>query len=186
MTTSAGRKTQSKEIRLVESGAGRLSAEAQDAARRFVWEIASIKAHMDELRDFRAMLLGVTGPQWTILMALADTGTGRGLPLKAIAKMMHVDPSFITTQSKILEKKGFLVRNPSMSDARVVEMSLADKTYRHILRLEDEERALREFIFHGLDNDELTRFVSRLTTLSERLRLARLKVAFDSEVSLGR
>ncbi|WP_430649569.1 MarR family transcriptional regulator [Bradyrhizobium murdochi] len=36
--------------------------------------------------------------------------------------------SFVTTQSKLLEKKGFLRRKPSTSDARVVQMSLTDKT----------------------------------------------------------
>jgi DNA-binding MarR family transcriptional regulator len=55
--------------------------------------------------------------------------------VKVVAKMLHVDPSFVTTQSKILEKKGFMRRKTSGDDARVVQMSLTDKSYKRIADL---------------------------------------------------
>ena len=104
----------------------------QDLARRFAREIASINVHLQELRHFWAKTLGISGPQWMILMALADLDKGDGVPVKTVSKMLHVDPSFVTTQSKLLEKKGFMRRKPSEDDARVVEMSLTDKSYKQI------------------------------------------------------
>ena len=110
-------------------------AKNQDLVRRFSWEIASINVHLQELRYFWAKTLGISGPQWMILMALADLDKGDGVPVKVVSKMLHVDPSFVTTQSKLLEKKGFMRRKTSEDDARVVEMSLTDKSYKHIASL---------------------------------------------------
>ena len=107
----------------------------QDIARRFAWEIAAINVHLQEIRYFWAKTLGISGPQWMILMALADLDQGEGVPVKVVSKMLHVDPSFVTTQSKMLEKKGFMRRKTSDDDARVVQMSLTDKTYKHIAGL---------------------------------------------------
>src|SRR5215813_907936 len=97
-------------------GAGSHSARNQDVIRRFIWEIAAISVHLEELRYFWAKTLGISGPQWMILMALADLDHDDGVPVNAVSKKLHVDSSFVTTQSKLLEKKGFLRRKTSSED----------------------------------------------------------------------
>src|SRR6201985_446709 len=94
----------------------------QDLVRRFTWEVASINVHLQEIRYFWAKTLGISGPQWMILMALADLDEKDGVPVNAVSKKLHVDSSFVTTQSKLLEKKGFLRRKTSAEDARIVLM----------------------------------------------------------------
>ena len=118
-----------------------------DIARQFAWEIAAINVHLQEIRYFWAKALGVSGPQWMILMALADMDQGDGVPVNVVSKKLHVDSSFVTTQSKLLEKKGFLRRKTSTEDARVVQMSLTDKTYKQLTALASQQENLNEFIF---------------------------------------
>ena len=101
--------------------------------------IASINVHLEELRYFWAKTLGISGPQWMILMALADMDQDEGVPVNVVSKKLHVDSSFITTQSKLLEKKGFLRRKTSTEDARIVQMSLTDKTYKHLASLASQQ-----------------------------------------------
>src|SRR6202012_3916342 len=114
----------------------------QNGVRRFTWVIASINVHLEELRYFWAKTLGVSGPQWMILMALADLDQEDGVPVNVVSKKLHVDSSFVTTQSKLLEKKGFLRRQTSAEDARIVQMSLTDKTYKHLASLAARQEAL--------------------------------------------
>ncbi len=64
------------------------AAKNQDTIRRFTWEIASINVHLQELRYFWAKALGISGPQWMILMALADLDQGDGVPVKVVSKML--------------------------------------------------------------------------------------------------
>src|SRR5215467_5352902 len=158
-------------------GAGSHSARNQDVIRRFIWEIASISVHLEELRQFWAKALGISGPQWMILMALADLDKEDGVPVNVVSKMLHVDPSFVTTQSKLLEKGGFLRRKASASDARVVQMSLTDKTHRHLAGLAQQQKSLNEFIFEEFDDRELMEFAGKLSALKNRLEKARLKIA---------
>ncbi|UPK05839.1 MarR family transcriptional regulator [Bradyrhizobium sp. 170] len=156
------------------------SAESQELARQFMWDIRSINVCLEELRQFQANVLGITGPQWMILMALADLDRENGVPVNVVSRLMHVDSSFVTTQSKLLEKKGFLRRKPSTSDARVVQMSLTDKTYKHLASLAAQQDALDEFVFGEFGVRELAEFANRLTALRHRLEKARLKVVLDS------
>jgi DNA-binding MarR family transcriptional regulator len=93
--------------------------------------------------------------------------------------MLHVDPSFVTTQSKMLEKKGFMRRKTSGDDARVVQMSLTDKSYKHIAALASQQEELNNFIFAEFSDRELSEFTGKLTALKNRLEKARLKVAMD-------
>jgi MarR family transcriptional regulator, organic hydroperoxide resistance regulator len=156
-----------------------LAARNQDIVRRFAWEIASINVHLQEIRYFWAKTLGISGPQWMILMALSDLDQGEGVPVKVVSKMLHVDPSFVTTQSKMLEKKGFMRRKTSEDDARIVQMSLTDKTYKHMANLASQQEALNEFIFAEFGDPELTELTGKLALLKDRLEKACLKVAMD-------
>jgi len=91
--------------------------------------------------------------------------------------MLLVDPSFVTTQSKMLEKKGFMRRKTSDDDARVVQMSLTDKSYKHMAALASLQEELNNFIFAEFTDRELTEFTGKLTALKARLEKASLKVA---------
>jgi MarR family transcriptional regulator, organic hydroperoxide resistance regulator len=159
---------------------GASASKNQDTIRRFTWVIASINVHLEELRYYWAKALGISGPQWMILMALADLDEKDGVPVNAVSKKLHVDSSFITTQSKLLEKKGFLRRKTSAEDARIVQMSLTDKSYKHLAGLAARQEALNEFIFSELNDKQLGELTDTLTALRVRLEKACLKVVAES------
>jgi DNA-binding MarR family transcriptional regulator len=147
--------------------------------RRFPWEIASISVHLEQLCHFWAKSLGISGSQWMMIAALADLGRGEGAAVNAVSKVLHVDPSFVTTQSKLLEKMGFIHRKVSSEDARVVKMSLTDKTYKHLASLASQQESLNEFIFAEFSAGEINELTGKLCSLKKRLEKACLKVAVD-------
>ncbi len=151
----------------------------QELVRQFSWAVTSINVHFQEIRQFWAGTLGISGPQWMILMAIADLDEGEGVSVKVASKMLHVDPSFVTTQSKMLEKKGLMRRRTSPDDARVVQMSLTDKTYKHLASLAAQQQSLNDFIFSEFDSRELNDLTKKLMQLTGRLEKASLKVAMD-------
>ena len=150
-----------------------------DVIKRFTWEISAINVYLEELRQHWARTLGISGPQWMILMAISDLDKDDGVPVNVVSKLLHVDPSFITTQSKLLEKKALLRRRPSPTDARVVRLSLADKTQKHLASLSEQYTQIREFVFQEFDEDELTDFTDKLATLKGRLEKACARIALD-------
>src|ERR1700730_17063053 len=170
-------KTNASQLSAAKStGVGGAAVKNQDVIRRFTWAIAAIGVHLEELRYFWAKTLGISGPQWMILMALADMDQGDGVPVNVVSKKLHVDSSFVTTQSKLLEKKGCLRRKTSTEDARIVQMSLTDRTYKHLASLAAQQEALNEFIFTELDDRELGELTDKLAALQNRLEKACLKL----------
>ena len=151
----------------------------QEIIRQFVWDIASINVHLEEIRQFWARELGISGPQWMILMAIDDLDGGKGVAVKDVSAMLHVDPSFVTTQSKMLEKNGFMRRVPSSEDARVVLMSLSDKARKQIATLTSRREGLSQFVFAEFDDHALRDMTDQLAALKKRLEKATLMLAVD-------
>jgi DNA-binding MarR family transcriptional regulator len=152
---------------------------SEDAFRKFLWEITSINVHLDQIRDFWAQNLGVTGPQWMILMAVADLDQSYGVPVKDVSTALRVDPSFVTTQSKMLEKMSLLRRAPSREDARVVLMSLSDKARKHVTNLSAKQELISKFIFSDFNEASVRGLLSKLSLLEDRLEKAALKLSAD-------
>lgn len=151
----------------------------KDIVRKFLWDIASINVHLDHIRQFWAQTLGVSGPQWMILMAVAELDRGQGVPVKDVSTMLHVDPSFVTTQSKVLEKYGLVRRVTSAYDARVVLMSLSDKACKQVANLSSRQELLDKFIFADFDDRTLKDIADQIASLKDRLQKATLKLAAD-------
>jgi MarR family transcriptional regulator, organic hydroperoxide resistance regulator len=158
---------------------GESAKKDQDVIRRFSWEIASIGVYLEELRQFWAKTLGISGPQWMIIVALADHDRGDGVAVNVVSKMLHVDPSFVTTQSKLLEKKGFVRRKTAVEDARIVKMSLTDKTTKHLASLASQQETLNQFIFAEFEDRDMADLTEKLAAIKRRLEKARLKVVAD-------
>lgn len=112
-----------------------------------------------------------------ILMALTDLDRDKGVPVNAVAKFMKVDPSFVTTQSKLLEKKS--AAQPCTKDARVVHLSLTDNACKRLANIAAQEE-LDQFVIGDLGIQELAKLASRLTGLRHRLERARLKAALEA------
>lgn len=152
-------------------------AQNQDLVSQVVWDIASINVHIDEIRHFWAKEIGISGPQWMILMAIGDLDRGNGVSVKDVSAMLHVDPSFVTTQSKMLEKNGFMRRVPSTEDARVVLMSLSDKASKKLAQLSARRDNLTAFVFSGYDEAALRDISDQLSALKSRLEKATLMLS---------
>jgi DNA-binding MarR family transcriptional regulator len=152
----------------------------REIVRQFLWDIAAINVHLDEIRHFWARELGISGPQWMILMAVSDLDAGNGVSVKDVSAMLHVDPSFVTTQSKMLEKNGFVRRVPSRQDARVVLMSLSDKASKKIAMLGSRRDSLSDFVLSDFDKKSLHNLTTQLGKMKNRLQKAAVILSVES------
>ncbi|WP_407174886.1 hypothetical protein [Bradyrhizobium sp. STM 3562] len=88
--------------------------------------------NLADVQNFWARALGVRGPQWMIIMALHELERGKAVPVAAVAEMLHVDAAFVTTQSRLLCRRGFVWQ---IEDDEVVFLSLTDKARKHLAEL---------------------------------------------------
>ena len=177
---SSSSETASGESSGQEPVAGGDDAARHGLAREFVWGILAVSMHFEDIRYAWADILGISGPQWLILMAIHDLDRGGGVSVRDVARKLHVDRSFITTQTQSLEKQGFMSRTVSADDARIVLMSVTDKARNEIKALSARQQSLDAFIFSDLDDRALRDIVDKLKLLEGRLEKASLKLAAES------
>lgn len=89
---------------------------------------------LEELRSFWAKVLGVHGPQWMIVMALYRLDQGEG-DVQAIADLLQMSPTFVTSHANFLEDKGLVRRTVAGEDGAAMMLSLTVKARQHLAEL---------------------------------------------------
>lgn len=150
------------------------------AARDFIWNIVEIHSQLEGIHKSWALMLGITEPQWLILMAIAELDEGRGVAGIAVANKLRIHPAFVTNQTKKLEAMEILIREPSLDDARYVQMSLTEKARAEIAKLSLKRQALNSTMFDGLDEASLDYLNKRLSAIAKNSRLASQKLSIGA------
>ena len=137
------------------------------------WSIRGINSLLEAIYSTWANRFGVTTPQLLMVFALRDFDHQcKGLPVKEVAKILNVDPTFVTTQSKLLEANGFVSRNASSDDARVVRLSLTDKSLRQLAALSIRQKKINDYIFSGFTEQGMQVLVTKVFALKDRMEKA--------------
>jgi DNA-binding MarR family transcriptional regulator len=167
--------------------AGKQRHDSEAAVRRFLWAIRSVCEQVEQIDNVWAAKMGITGPQWLILTALADASDDRGTAVNRLAKALHVDPSFITTQTKLLERSGLLTRKPSAEDARVVLISTTGKFQKSWKELSSQRNTIHRLVFSKFGADDIDRLTTVLAEVESSLKIAATLAHLDTnEVLLER
>lgn len=146
-----------------------------DALQQLFWEANGICASLGGVQKVWAERLSITVPQWNILMAIASLGDN-GVPVNLVSKLLVVDGSFVTAQSKLLEARNLICRRQSVLDRRVVLLALSIKARQEIAELSDRQKAVGLFVCQNL-RGRASQLRRELAELREILRQAELMVA---------
>ncbi|WP_445219909.1 MarR family winged helix-turn-helix transcriptional regulator [Bradyrhizobium sp. Pa8] len=147
------------------------------AVSDFIWNVVEVHCQLEEIHKSWAQLLGITEPQWLILMAIEELDEGRGVSGIAVANKLRIHPAFVTNQTKRLEKLEFLARVTSPDDARYLRISLTQKAQAEIRKLSIKRQALNSTMLDGLDEESLHYVNKRLMLLAKNSRLAPQKLS---------
>jgi DNA-binding MarR family transcriptional regulator len=143
-----------------------------EISRQIVWDLVSISNHLEDMRRCWAKLFGISGPQWLILMAINDLDQGSGVSVGDVSAKVHAVSTFVTKQTKLLEKQGLLNRVASAWDARVVLMSLSDQARGQISTMSERWDGLHDFMFSDFDASTWRDIKYKLELLKKRAKIA--------------
>ena len=119
--------------------------------RQLVYDLLTIATRMDALREHLAQRLGISGPQYSVLVAVAQLQSKVGVSVGALAKVLHVTSAFVATETGRLASLGFLQKRSNPDDRRGVLISLTRRGRQQICRLSPEIRAVNDLFFAPLD-----------------------------------
>lgn len=142
--------------------------------RQMVYDLFTVSVRMEAVRDALARRIGVTGPQYSILMAVARLQGAAGVPVRRVADQLHVTGPFVTAEAGKLVRRGLLAKTPNPGDGRSVLLRLAPAGEAALERLAPTVRAVNDRFWGALDRGS---FVTLAQTAALLVR--------DSEAALA-
>lgn len=147
-----------------------LSGGTDGRFRQMVYDLFTVSVRMEAVRDALAKDLGVTGPQYSILMAIARLAGIAGVPVGQVADQLHVTGAFVTVETGKLVGKDLVEKAPNPKDGRSVLLRLSEQGAARLERLAPKVRAVNDRFFGVLDRGDfetLARAASALVQSSD-------------------
>lgn len=136
-----------------------------------LYDISTAAAHLESARAYLAGHLGLTAPQYNMLMVIAQYGGDRGLSVSEVGAHLHVSSTFITAEMNKLAKLGVIAKVPNPDDARSVLLQLTQEGGRQVQGLQQELHFVNDRLFASLtatEFDHLSRIIAKLLPDFER------------------
>ena len=123
--------------------------------RDFIDDFVRLSGRLQMLRQALARAMGMTAPQYNVLMILARAEDSAGMSMSALARRLGVSLSFVVSQTQILERAGLvdLRRNPA--DRRSVLAAASHRGRTRIRRAAGRIQRVNDRLFASLTRAEL-------------------------------
>ncbi len=103
------------------------SGRADHSLRKLLYDFFTVGARLEDVRRHLGTKVDLTGPQYSLMMAVAELQGSDGVNVSRVADYLHVTGTFVTAESGKLFKKGFLKKRPDVVDKRFSLLSIAPK-----------------------------------------------------------
>ena len=123
---------------------------SDDRFRRLVYDLLTIASRMTTVREHLGGRMGISAPQYSLLMAVGQFQGERGVGVTAVAKVLHVSSAFVATELGKLAQAGLLAKRTNPKDGRAVLLSLTRTGRSLIARHSAEIRAVNDIFFGTL------------------------------------
>jgi DNA-binding MarR family transcriptional regulator len=139
--------------------------------RRLVEGLFPFSSIHTAVRDGHASILGLTGPQYTILLCIRSLGSTGPVSIKTLADHLRFSGSYITAEIKALVRDDLVSKERGEDDRRMVSLSLTPKSVALLDSIAGLRRQVNDVQFECLSSDEfkmLVPLIERLIASGER------------------
>ena len=127
--------------------------------RRLIHRMILNEGRLVEIRKSFARRVGVTGAQYTMLMALLRLQGDAGIAIGAVADFLEVTGPHVTGEVRKLAAKGFVRKSPNPKDKRGVLISLTRQGKSRLLSAFAFIRSVNDILFDGVTAEEFRTIV---------------------------
>jgi DNA-binding MarR family transcriptional regulator len=145
--------------------------------RRLIYRLLQVEERLRHARAYLGRLAGLSGPQYSLLMAVAYLQGGTGIAVRALARELRVTSAFITSESRRLIERGLLAKRPNPHDSRSTLVTVTPAGRRTIERLVAEVRAVNDLFFGHLSRPAFAQAKRFLDQLMDGSRQALVHIA---------
>lgn len=157
--------------------------------RQLLYDISVAAVHLESARQYLAERLGVTSPQYNIVMVVAHSAGANGISVSDVASRLNVSGAFVTTEVKKLVKANLILKESNPEDGRGVLLKLSPQGYERVHAIESDQIMVNDRLFGLLSREDflnLSRIVGSLIgTFGQTAAVLRaMSLSTTSEVKL--
>jgi len=133
--------------------------------RHLLYGLLTIGDRLEVGRGRFGRRIGVSGPQYSILMAIVERGAAHGVGVSALADALHVSAPYITNETTKLIARGLVEKRVNPADGRGALLTLTEDGRKSLHRLTPALRLGNNIFFRSLSKKqfrELCRMVDAL------------------------
>ncbi len=133
--------------------------------RRLLYDFFTVSARMDTVKQHLGERLGISAPQYTIMMAVAELQGRTGVSVGRVGEYLHVTGTWVTMESGKLVKKGYMEKNSDSRDRRLSLLCLSPRGAKAIQSLLPELQQINDVFFELGSRPEFERLCKTLEKL---------------------
>jgi MarR family transcriptional regulator, organic hydroperoxide resistance regulator len=147
----ARRKAAPSALPLTTSRRALLTGGSDRDFRALVHDLLTVSSRMELVRGHLGARMGISGPQYSVLVAIAHLqGTG-GVSVSDLAEALHVSNAFIASETGKLSQRRLVHKRVNPHDRRGVLLTIAPAGRIEIGKIGEEIRAINDLFFGALD-----------------------------------
>jgi DNA-binding MarR family transcriptional regulator len=147
------------------SGPALLERGSDSHFRQLVYDLLTISVRMETVRTYLARRIGITGPQYSVLVAIAQFQGGEGVSVGRVAEVLHVSGAFITAETRQLERLGLVIKSINPRDRRGVLLRLTQNGERQMIAIGPAIIAINDKFFAPLTRRTFRQFADSAAQL---------------------
>lgn len=139
--------------------------------RKLIYDLFVTAGRFDEVREGFGRAIGVSGPQYFILVAIARSHAEGGVGVRGLADYLGVAASHVTVEVGKLVSRGLVQKQPHPEDGRRVQITLTTAGVAAMEELAPLRQDINNILFDGMTADEfqeLSRLMARFTQTTAR------------------
>jgi DNA-binding MarR family transcriptional regulator len=160
-----------------------LHRQSDQQFRLLIQDLLTVSRRLESARDYFGRHISVTGPQYNLLMTVAQLQGTTGVSVGSVAKAMHVSSAFITSEIGKLSDAGLITKRPNPEDGRGALLSLAPAGRTRIDGLMSEIRTVNDLFFGLLGTRSFAQLCASAAALVRGSREAMQYIERIEEVS---
>ncbi|MDR3514807.1 MAG: MarR family transcriptional regulator [Azospirillaceae bacterium] len=118
-----------------------------------------VAAQLNHAIDRRASVLGITGPQWIVLIRI---GSGVGASAAELCRLLGHDSGSMTRMLDRLEKRNLIRRDRCVEDRRIVKLKLTESGWALYPKLAPVAVDVQNRLLRGFTHDEVAQLMGFL------------------------
>lgn len=128
--------------------------------RQLVYDLLTISVRMETVRTHLARRIGITGPQYSVLAAIAQFQGVDGVSVGKVAEVLHVSSAFITAETRQLERLGLIMKAINPRDRRGVLLRLTPNGEKQMIAITPAIMAVNDKFFAPFSRTTFRMFAS--------------------------